>query len=347
MMNAIKDAPAPADSMPADSMPAGRTGWPHDASPYHRGEQAMQTRAGVRERVERGGRRMIRDFMPEQHRELFEKLPFLIVGSLDAAGRPWASILAGHPGFIAAPDPRRLRISATPLPGDPLRDNLVDGAALGLLGIELETRRRNRVNGRARQVEPQGFAVEVDQSFGNCPQYIQGRHAGLLADGEAKPAAPGPVESALLSPRARALIGAADTFFIATASAQSPGETATEGADVSHRGGRPGFVRIDATAAASVLTVPDFRGNAFFNTLGNLTVNPRAGLLFIDFARGDVLLLTGAAEVIWDGPDLAAFAGAERLLRFTVERGLWIDGAVPFRWSAPEFARELDRTGSW
>lgn len=342
MMNAIKDAPAPAE----------RTGWPHDASPYHPGEQAMQARAGVRDRVERGGRRMIRDFMPEQHRELFEKLPFLIVGSLDAAGRPWASVLVGRPGFIATPDPRQLRIAATPLPGDPLRDNLVDGAPLGLLGIELSTRRRNRVNGRARQVEPQGFAVEVDQSFGNCPQYIQGRQADLVADGEGKPAAPGPVESAILSPRARALIGAADTFFIATAfiaggPAQPAGRTVSEGADVSHRGGRPGFVRVDATAAASVLTVPDFRGNAFFNTLGNLTVNPRAGLLFIDFARGDALLLTGAAEVIWDGPDLAAFAGAERLLRLTVERGLWIYGAVPFRWSAPEFARELDRTGSW
>lgn len=344
MMSAIKDAPTPVNPVPA--------GWPHDASPYHRGEQAMQARAGLRDRVERGGRRMIRDFMPDQHRELFEKLPFLIVGSLDAAGRPWASILVGRPGFIATPDPRRLRVTAAPLPGDPLRDNLADGAPLGLLGIELATRRRNRVNGRARQVEAQGFTVEVDQSFGNCPQYIQARHAEPVAVGDEPPAAPGPIEPAMLSPRARALIGAADTFFIATAFfagglAQSAGRAAGEGADVSHRGGWPGFVRVDATATASVFTVPDFRGNAFFNTLGNLAVNPRAGLLFIDFTRGDALLLTGTAEVIWDGPELAAFAGAERLLRFTVERGLWIDGAVPSRWSAPEFARELERTGSW
>jgi hypothetical protein len=305
----------------------------------------------VRDRVERGGRRMIRDFMPEQHRELFEKLPFLIVGSLDAEGRPWASILVGRPGFIAAPDSRRLRIAATPLPCDPLRANLVDGAPVGLLGIELATRRRNRMNGRVWQMGPRGFAVDVDQSFGNCPQYIQSRHAELVVDGEAKPATPGPIESAILSPRARALIAAADTFFIATAfiatgSAQSA-ETASDGVDVSHRGGRPGFVRVDATAAASVLIAPDFRGNAFFNTLGNLAINPRAGLLFIDFARGDVLLLTGATEVIWDGPDLAGFVGAERLLRFTVARGLWIDSALPFRWSAPEFARELERTGGW
>ena len=54
-----------------------------EASPFHAGEQALQTRAGVRERAERSGRRMIRDFMPDQHRELFEKLPYVIVGSLD------------------------------------------------------------------------------------------------------------------------------------------------------------------------------------------------------------------------------------------------------------------------
>jgi uncharacterized protein len=50
-------------------------GWPYEESPYHAGEIALQERAGVRVRAERMGRGGIRDFMPDQHRELFTKLP--------------------------------------------------------------------------------------------------------------------------------------------------------------------------------------------------------------------------------------------------------------------------------
>ena len=68
----------------------------------------------------------------------------------------------------------------------------------------------------------------------------------------------------------------------------------------------------------STLVFPDFTGNFHFNTLGNLLLNPRAGLLFINFKRGDLLYLTGTAEVIWDSDEIRAFAGAERLLRFYI-----------------------------
>ena len=318
-----------------------------DDSPYHPGEQAAQTRAGVRERAERAGRRMIRDFMPDEHRELFGKLPFVVVGSVDAEGRPWASLLAGPPGFVSSPHPRRLQVAAQPSPGDPLGANFVEGAAVGLLGIELATRRRNRMNGWLRDLRPGGFAVDVAQSFGNCPQYIQRRLPMPAADYNPSHAVRGPDEPSGLSARARALIAAADTFFIATASARAGSAAATEGVDVSHRGGRPGFVRVGSRADAAVLAVPDFRGNAAFNTIGNLMVSPKAGVTFVDFATGDVLLLTGTAEVIWDGPEVAAFAGAERLLRFTAARGLWIARALPARWSPPEFARQLEGTGTW
>lgn len=315
-------------------------------SPYHAGEQAAQARAGVRERAERAGRKMIRDFMPDQHRTFFEALPFLVLGSIDDDGRPWASLLAGPPGFVTSPDARHLHVAARPSADDPLAANLAAGAAVGILGIDLATRRRNRMNGMLRHVTADGFSVEVAQSFGNCPQYIQRRAPEAVA-AAAAPRGRAAQESAALSPRARALVAGADTFFIATASARAATGATGEGADVSHRGGRPGFVRVETRGGASVLTAPDFRGNAAFNTIGNIAVNPRAGLVFVDFATGDALLVTGAAEVIWDGPELAAFAGAERLLRVTVSRGLWVERALPFRWSAPEFARQLDGTGGW
>src|SRR5438093_3713833 len=103
-------------------------GWPHETSPFHAGEVATQARAGVRERAERAGRRGIRGAMPDQHRAFFMQLPFLLVGSLDAQDRPWASVLVGRPGFVDSPDPQTLAITAPPASGDPLAAALAVGA---------------------------------------------------------------------------------------------------------------------------------------------------------------------------------------------------------------------------
>jgi hypothetical protein len=195
-------------------------------------------------------------------------------------------------------------------------------------------------------VDGGGFAVRVQQSFGNCPQYIQARTHEFAAEPARVPEPPRS-EGALLSPAAEALVRGADTFFVASASPAARGGAAAEGVDVSHRGGKPGFVRVDRADGSSVLTAPDFAGNSMFNTLGNLALNPRAGLLFVDFARGGVLSLTGRAEIVWDGPEVAAFAGARRLLRFHVEEGVRLEGALPLRWSAPAQAPQLAATGSW
>jgi predicted pyridoxine 5'-phosphate oxidase superfamily flavin-nucleotide-binding protein len=314
-------------------------------SPFHDGERSVQRRAGVDARIEQIGRKIIRDHMPDDHRELFAALPFLVLGTLDAQRRPWASLLEGPPGFAHAPDPRTLRVDAMPPAGDPLRESVANGAPVGVLGIELATRRRNRMNGWFADVGANGFAIRVGQSFGNCPQYIQARRVlARISD-------PTPVmvqrEGAQLGDRALRLIAGADTFFIATASAAARSGSSQQGVDVSHRGGRPGFVRAEVRDAHTVLTAPDFRGNFMFQTLGNLAVNPRAGLTFVDFATGDLLLLTGEAATLWDGDELASFVGAERLLRFRVDAGIQLANALPLRWSAPAFARQLDATGTW
>lgn len=317
-----------------------------DISPYHAGERAVQARAGVRERVEMMGRRMIRDFMPDQHREFFADLPFLVAGTVDDRGRPWASILVGYPGFASSPDPWTLRIDAAFGYGDPAAGNLRVGSAVGLLGIQPETRRRNRMNGTLTAIDPSGFTVGVGQSFGNCPQYIQARAPIFMND-------PNPVavrevrqEGAELSDAAAALVDAADTLFIATTTPASFAE-ASGGVDVSHRGGRPGFVGRSIADGRTVFTIPDFRGNNAFNTLGNIAVEPRTGLLFVDFATGGLLSLTGEAEIVWDGAELAAYAGAQRLLKFRVAAGVAIADALPFRWTAAMPAPQLPATGTW
>jgi len=253
-------------------------------------------------------------------------------------------MVAGRPGFLATSDARHLTIAARPLAGDPLAENLALGAPLGLLGIELETRRRNRMNGVVTALGDDGFTVEVGQSFGNCPQYIQLRQAESARVAVPRAAEP---ETAILSVDAVSLVRRADTLFIATAAPGARTGDPNRGVDISHRGGKPGFVRVTRQDGASLLTLPDFRGNFMFNTFGNLALEPRAGLLFIDFDSGDLLSLTGSAEVIWDGPELAAFAGAQRLLRFRVAVGWRLPGALPWRWSAPRQAPQLAATGVW
>lgn len=309
----------------------------HD-NPFHAGEQAVHERLGIRERMVGLGQRVIRTAMPEQHQRFFEQLPFMLAGSVDDVGRPWASVLVGQPGFVRAPGAKRLDFHARPIPGDPLADGLAPGAQLGFLGIELHTRRRNRVNGHVVDLDADGFSIEVEQSVGNCPQYIQGREFTWVRDADdLRPR--GTEALTALDADARALIQRSDTLFIATHAPASAG-----GADVSHRGGRPGFVKIEDDRS---FLVPDFTGNFFFMTLGNLQLNPRAGVLFIDFDTGDLLTLTGTAEVVWDGDELKAFDGAERGWRFRMDGGWRLREALPLRWAFRDLSPNSALTGTW
>ncbi|MBR8130088.1 pyridoxamine 5'-phosphate oxidase family protein [Burkholderia ambifaria] len=310
-------------------------GWELDVAPFHAGELAVQQRAGVTEAAGAAGRRGIRRFMPDQHRAFFAQLPFFVLGGVDAHGQPWATLRVGMPGFVTAPDARTLHIDGDTLPGDPLAGAWQPGAPLGGLGIEFDTRRRNRVNGIVRAVDGGALTIAVEQSFGNCAKYIQGRKPTFGArEGDASGEAD---VSDRLSDADRALLAQADTFFVASANT-SADAGAARGADVSHRGGMPGFVRVDD---ACTLTTPDFSGNRFFNTLGNLQHDPRAGLLFIDFDSGDVLYVAARAEIVWDGPLVASFDGAQRVVRFHVREVRRTRGALPFRWSVPERAPQF------
>ncbi|HEY1396246.1 pyridoxamine 5'-phosphate oxidase family protein [Roseateles sp.] len=302
---------------------------------WHPGEQALQATVGVRERMAEIGPQIVRDHMPDQHRELFGKLPTLLLGAIDAAGQPWATMLAGRPGFVATPDARTMTVTATLDGQDPALAALRahgPGAPVALLGLEPHTRRRNRMNGRLLALSGEGLSVGVVQSFGNCPKYIQARDP--LAWDDTLPALAQPL-SAALDDRALASIEAADTLFIASASAPAPGAGRADGVDVSHRGGPPGFLRMEHRLDGGVaLWMPEFPGNRFFMTLGNLLRHPRAGLLIPDYARGELLHLSAEADVTWND-DVKGLT-----LRLT--GGLRRPGAFPWRWSearlAPQFS---------
>jgi predicted pyridoxine 5'-phosphate oxidase superfamily flavin-nucleotide-binding protein len=201
------------------------------------------------------------------------------------------------PGLLAKPPPR---FGGRQPPGGPLDEAGPD--ALFQRG-----ERAGDCRGRPSQLAGGG---------GNCPQYI---HLRDVRHTHAASAATEAFDG--LDDGARAAISHADTFFVATSARV---DEAAGGVDVSHRAGGEGFVRVEG----ETLVIPDYRGNRYFNTLGNLVAEPRAALLFVDFSRGDLLLVQGTTEIIWDGPEVRAHAGAERLWRVRVVRRFRRRGAL-------------------
>lgn len=308
---------------------------------YHDGEIAVQERAGVRKIADRLSQ-MIRPIMPDQHREFFEMLPFVVVGLTDERGRPWSTMCVGAPGFITSPDETTLQIASAPLLSRELGLQMNQGDKIGLLGIDLPTRRRNRMNGVISQTGADGLAVQVEQSFGNCPQYIQTRSVEPRGTGAGQTV--GQVErNNALTGEGVELIEQADTFYISSRTSELSGGS-DSGVDVSHRGGRPGFVNVGADG---VLSFPDFSGNRLFNTLGNIADDGRVGMSFPDFVTGDLLLLTGRASIVWDGERLEGFEGAQRLVDVNVDEVVHARSALPLAGSLIELSPKLARTGVW
>ena len=309
---------------------------------FHEGEIAVQERLGIAKVVAQRTAGFIRSAMPKQHRDFFEMLQFVVTGFTDNDGHPWIVPVFGDPGFITSPDPQTLTIARQPNMACELGVQLAIGQKVGLLGIQLSTRRRNRMNGRISHLDEDGFTLHVDQSFGNCPQYIQSRDIAPFQKTDETDAHVIWSEQCL-SDDARHIIEQSDTFFIASRSS-TLSDDVRDGVDASHRGGRPGFVKIDRDGA---LVFPDFSGNRFFNTLGNIVADGRVGLWFPDFDKGDAVYIAGHAEIIWDINEVEKFEGAERLVRVQVDRTAFARQSMPFGGALIQASPSLKRTGTW
>lgn len=258
-------------------------------NPFHPGETYMQTRLGYAEQTNRIGQKFIRSQMPDQHRDFFEHQPFVFIGTVDETGHPWASYLAGPKGFITTPTDEELVIQSSLPADDPLSGHIREGKKIGMIGIEPHTRRRNRINGRIGAVKMDEIQISIDQSFGNCPKYIQRRQIGL-AQYESDS-----YTCDTLCEDLRSTIKNADIFFIASRTKEMDQQPNT-GVDMSHRGGERGFVKV---IDEHWLSFADYPGNRFFNTLGNIHTDPRVGLLFLDFDNHRTLHIKATAEIQW------------------------------------------------
>jgi predicted pyridoxine 5'-phosphate oxidase superfamily flavin-nucleotide-binding protein len=267
---------------------------------FHEGELSVQHRAGVSHEAARLEGMLGPAHLDGGAARFLARRELALLTGRDRDGLLWTSPLVGPPGFLDAHG-RTLSVHVAPPAGDPLH-GLPSGGPVAVLAIDLAIRRRLRVNGTLTAAGDDGLEIAADQVFGNCPSYIRQRHLE-----------PGPARTTVSPPTVaergtldRALIERADTFFLGTAHP-------TRGADTSHRGGPPGFVRADGPD----LWWPDYPGNNMFNSLGNLTADAVAALLFVDFTTGTTLHLSGTAAVEWTTPGVPGDdGGTGRRVRF-------------------------------
>ncbi|KAJ1301929.1 hypothetical protein OPQ81_000768 [Rhizoctonia solani] len=301
----------------------------------------MQSKLNYAQAVQTGYK-LVRNYLTPQHRTFHtSNIPFLPLTSLDADARPWVSLVAAHngkPGFVESPSELELVVNADVWDGDPVRLNFDNGKGklIAGVGIEWATRRRNKFAGVVRDVTWDGGRMRLDmkvtQTLGNCPKYITVR---ALEPSKASPRVV--YNKATLGPDDRLpdevvdFIYRADTIFIGTTYVANPSqeEMFPSHLGTNHRGGRPGFVRVRKDGLT--LVVPDYSGNRFMNSLGNVQATPLAGITILDFSTGDMLYLTGRAENVFDQAARDIMDRTNLLTLVTTTGYTFVQNAMPIR----------------
>lgn len=338
-----------------------------EAQSYHSGEEQMHTRLKLPPRDN--------PTVPGLSQQLafaLQTFPLLAVGALDADDRPWVSVWGGETGFARAIGNGMVGVR-TPVEAshDPVIDALIgksnaeggivraegNGKLMAGLTIDLMTRKRVKLAGRMlagglsdlmdeeestasdgpenngsykmREVQ---LVIKIDESLGNCPKYLNRK--------EISPSIPKPVvvpqgTPGQLADEAIALIARSDMFFMSS-------HNNKQSMDVNHRGGPPGFVRVLPALSTSIdkapctsLVYPEYSGNRLYQTLGNLINTPQVGLVFPDFATGDVLYLTGQAAILV-GQDAASIISRSNLaVKVDITAAIHVRRGLPFRGNAP------------
>lgn len=293
-------------------------------SPFHEGERMVQEIVGERDIAESNGR-IVGNKVPAGAKRFLANLQYCVVTAKSLEGDLWVSFIAGPRGFVhinQSLDQMRLQLSdeAGILSKIPPISDLLIKDNVGLLFIDLATRRRLRVNGRISKVAAEEFAVDIEQAYPNCPKYIQRRTVSL---GNKKRSGEKIQEGKALNDELTTWIAGADTMFVG--SAHPDGSM-----DASHRGGRPGFIHVEN----GVLTIPDYSGNGLFNTLGNLMLNPIAGVTLIDFDAMRQLQMTGEVNLDFaQRREDAESRGSQRTWKFSPVRWIVSPLNMPLEWT--------------
>jgi predicted pyridoxine 5'-phosphate oxidase superfamily flavin-nucleotide-binding protein len=287
---------------------------------FHEGEAKIQADEGIDTRA--FDRAVDQPFQPELNESevrFVAARTFSVAASLDDAGRPWASPLIGAAGeLFTVEDLTTVRVRPRMIDGDPLFDNLTSNGSMGVLYFNPAIRRRAKSLGAGEVMADGSITYRMHRMFGLCPKYIYKRQHEVDQSTPQKPFEP--AVSKTLNDEDVAQLQNADTLFLGS-------HSDAYGADPTHRGGPAGFVTVEN---GSTLWMPDYIGNGMFQTLGNLQLDDRIGVLSIDFSSGRILQVTGRGSLHQAQP---TGVKTKRALRIDVEEvrvsmaeiGSWTD----------------------
>uniref|UniRef100_A0A7S4P8V7 Oxidoreductase FAD/NAD(P)-binding domain-containing protein n=1 Tax=Paramoeba aestuarina TaxID=180227 RepID=A0A7S4P8V7_9EUKA len=288
----------------------------------HFGERHVQEQLGIAKSMPPW---IVQPEMPQQHSDFYANLHYFSIATTDSKNRPWATILTSPKGFIKPLSSSILSISCIVASEDPFVRAIVEheeglGSSEGKkllfagLGVDFTNRRRNKVAGvilqsKVKKLSKGSSKLELtlftNENMGNCPKYITVRtlqYAFQEPEKVEKREGTGKGKEGIeLDKRSLDIISKASTIFFATRHFDN--NTAYENESdigLNHRGGNPGFVRVDKREKDTFVMLPDFSGNRFYQSLGNVQSDGVAGIVFPDFSTGDMLHITGEATNIFN-----------------------------------------------
>ena len=283
---------------------------------FHKGELALQKRFNAKHNPKKV-ELLLRDSIVNTAIPFIENQTVAICSVHDKDGNIWASMLIGNTGFLKVVNDKLLRINLNQLQNtrNDISLSLINKhTKIGLLFIDTANRIRFRLNGFAAIFEDR-IEVNVEESYPNCPKYIQQRTITFPEKTSANEN-DNIKKGTTLTESHRTWIKNADTFFLG--SMNNNGNM-----DASHRGGPSGFIQL---LEDDTLKIPDYVGNNLFNTLGNFLQYPKSGLLFVDYINGHTLQLSGTVSLLFDqetANDLQITTGTGRYWLFRPEQ--WIE----------------------
>ncbi|MEM7101334.1 MAG: oxidoreductase [Pseudomonadota bacterium] len=332
----------------------------------HDGERYVQTKRGSPEHFPEQLPFYIAEDMPRQHSDFYQRLPYIGLGTLDHAGRPWASLLVTRSGLddgagIQLTAPNILDVASVTSEHDPFvraleqhKEVTPDAEMLFAgVGVDFTNRRRNKLAGviQSFDVAKPGLLrlrLSSNQHLGNCPKYITVR---TLVPASRTPKLGFDRYEGLdepLSTECKAIISQASTVFLATKHIPETEVEHVEARDMgfNHRGGAPGFIRAyeeqvttnehNRHLTHTYLVLPDHSGNRFYQSLGNIQSDRVVGVTFPNFLTGDVLYITGEAENLFDQEAEALMPRVDLLTRIRITGAVLIKQALSLRLESEE-----------
>lgn len=297
---------------------------------FHSGELEVQKITGE-DIIANSNGRIINNSIVAGAINFIEKQPMVIVSSIDSLGNVWTSLLIGDFGFSKVPNPSTLVFEKKLISSskdDLFYQNIKENPEIGSLFIELSTRRRFRINGIS-SINAEKIEIQIHEAYPNCPKYIQRRVISLPE--HFKETNSNIIQGIRLGESEKDWIKSADTIFVGSQSAEGK-------MDASHRGGNPGFIEL---LNDNTLKIPDYQGNSMYNTLGNFFQNSNAGIIFIDFEKGETLQLTGKAELLFDQnseEDNIKTTGTGRYWLFKTKQWIRIENHHDVNWDLLDYS---------